>query len=137
MYTPVFVNLPVKDLDRSVRFFTALGLTFNPDFTDENATCMVLGDQVFVMLLVEPFFSRFTPKRLVDTTTHTEVLIALSAESRERVDELVDTALASGGAPAADPVEEQGMYSRSFLDPDGHHWEFGYMDPAAMGAAGD
>ena len=132
MARQLFVNLPVKDLDRSVTFFTALGLTFDPNFTDENATCMVIGDGAFVMLLVEPFFSRFTTKALADTSTQTEVIMSLMAESREQVDELVETALASGGTPAADTVEEQGMYSRSFQDPDGHVWELGFMDPAAM-----
>jgi len=130
----MFVNLPVKDLDRSVTFFTALGLTFNPDFTDENATCMVIGEDAFVMLLVEPFFSRFVTKSLADTSTHTEVIVSLMVDSRQRVDELVDTALASGGSKASDTVEEQGMYSRSFQDPDGHLWEFGYMDMSAVGA---
>ncbi len=132
MATQMYVNLPVKDLDRSVTFFTALGFTFNPDFTDENATCMVIGEDTFVMLLVESFFSRFVTKPVADATTHTEVIVSLSAESRERVDELVEKAFAAGGRPAADTVEEQGMYSRSFQDPDGHQWEFGHMDLSAM-----
>ncbi len=132
MATQMYVNLPVKDLDRSVTFFTALGFSFNPDFTDENATCMVIGENTFVMLLVEPFFSKFAVKAIADTSTHTEVIVSLSADSREQVDELVEKAFAAGGRPAADTIEEQGMYTRSFQDPDGHHWEFGYLDFAAM-----
>jgi predicted lactoylglutathione lyase len=124
----LFVNLPVKDLQRSVNFFTALGFTFNPDFTDENATCMVVGERSFVMLIVEPFFTRFTTKPVADASTHTEVIMTVSADRREQVDELVQTALAHGGSPAGDPVEEDQMYGRSFHDPDGHVWEFRWMD---------
>ncbi|MCU1557215.1 MAG: Glyoxalase-like domain protein [Microbacteriaceae bacterium] len=96
MSTKIFVNLPVKDLDRSKAFFGALGYSFNPQFTDENAASMVIADDIFAMLLVEPFFQGFTPKPIVDATSATEVLIALSAESREEVDALVDKAVAAG-----------------------------------------
>ena len=132
MSSMMFVNLPVQDLDRSVRFFTALGFTFDPQFTDENATCMVVSDTAYVMLLVEPFFSRFTTRPIADARRHTEVIVSLSAESPAQVDDLYAKALAAGGSEAAAPVQEDGMYSRSFQDPDGHLWEFGYMD---MGAA--
>jgi predicted lactoylglutathione lyase len=127
-----FVNLPVQDLRRAVDFWRGLGFAFNRQFTDDNATCMVISDQACVMLLVEKFFSTFTTRDITDTTTHAEVIMALSAESREDVDTLVDKALATGGSPANDPQEEEFMYSRSFHDPDGHLWELVYMDPAAL-----
>ncbi|MDV6012873.1 VOC family protein [Haloechinothrix sp. LS1_15] len=133
MSRKMFVNLPVADLTKSVEFFTALGFTFDPNFTDENATCMIVGQDAFVMLLVRDFFDGFTKKSICDTTSHTEAIIALSAEHREQVDTLVDTALASGGAPSNEPMEMPGMYGRSFADLDGHLWEVMYMDPAAMG----
>jgi predicted lactoylglutathione lyase len=131
MSTTIFVNLPVKDLQKSVDFFTQLGFEFNPDFTDEKATCMIVGEESFVMLLVEDFFTTFTKKSLCDAATHTEAIIALSAESRQRVDELADKALAVGGQPSKDALDEGGMYGRSFQDLDGHLWEVMYMAPGA------
>ena len=98
MATQIFVNLPVKDLNRSVEFFTRLGYKFDPQFTDENATCMIVGENIFVMLLVESFFKTFTKKELCDATKSTEVLVCLSAESRVQVDELVAAAVAAGGS---------------------------------------
>ncbi|CAN5605443.1 VOC family protein [soil metagenome] len=133
MAPKVFINLPVKDLDETVRFFTALGFEFNPQFTDENATCMNLNEGAFVMLLVEPFFQSFTKKALADATTHTEAIMALSADSRAEVDELADKALAAGAKPSNDPMDEGPMYSRSFQDVDGHLWEVFHMDEAAIG----
>ena len=130
----LFVNLPVKNLDRSVDFFTKLGFTFDPQFTDESATQMIVGQKAFVMLLVENRFKDFTKKELVDATKHTEVIMALSAESREAVDELADKALEAGGSPANDPLEMGFMYGRSFQDPDGHLWEVVWMDPSAIDA---
>jgi uncharacterized protein len=132
MSAMIFVNLPVKDLDRSVRFFTALGFSFDPQFTDENATCMVISDSAFVMLLLEPFFSRFTTKEIADTARSTEAILSLSADSAAHVDEQYEKAIAAGGSPAGATVQEQGMYSRGFYDPDGHLWEFGFMDSSAM-----
>ena len=128
----IFVNLAVEDLDKSVEFFTKLGFTFDPRFTDEQATCMIVSDEAFVMLLVENRFKDFTKKQLCDPATHTEAILALSAESREQVDELVDTALAAGAAPANDPLDHGFMYGRSFQDPDGHIWEAIWMDPSAI-----
>ena len=128
----LFVNLAVKDLDRSVRFFTELWFTFDPQFTDETATCMNVGDTAFVMLLVENRFTDFTTKTLVDPTTHTEAIIAVSADSRAQVDELVDKALAVGGSPSNEPMDYGFMYGRSFQDPDGHLWEVMHMDPSAL-----
>lgn len=127
MSRKIFVNLPVKDLDRAVTFFTALGFRFNPQFTDENATCMIIADDSFVMLLVEPFFAGFTPKPLADAHRHTEVLVALSCDSREEVDALVASALAAGGKTPM-PARDLGfMYQHGFEDPDGHLWELAYM----------
>jgi len=131
----IFVNLAVADLSRSVDFFSRLGFTFDPRFTDESATCMVVSDEAFVMLLVEPRFKGFTKKRLVDSATHTEAILAVSAESREDVDALADTALAAGGSPANDPMELDFMYGRSFNDPDGHLWEVFWMDPGTAGSS--
>ena len=130
----LFVNLPVKDLDRSVEFFTELGFSFDPRFTDETATQMIVGDNAFVMLLVEDRFKDFTKKELADTTKQTEVIMAVSAESREGVDELADKALGAGGSPANEPLEMGFMYGRSFQDPDGHLWEVVWMDPSAIEA---
>ncbi len=127
----IFVNLAVEDLDRSVDFFTKLGFSFNPQFTDEHATCMIVSDQAFVMLLVKSRFKDFTKKDLVDSTAQTEAILALSAESREQVDELADKALEAGGTAANEPMEMDFMYGRSFNDPDGHLWELVWMDPSA------
>lgn len=131
----IFVNLAVKDLDRSVQFFTKLGFTFDPRFTDEQATCMIVSHEAFVMLLVEGRFQDFTKKELADPARQTEAIMAVSAESRAQVDELADTALASGGSAANEPIDMDGfMYGRSFQDPDGHLWEVVWMDPAALAA---
>jgi predicted lactoylglutathione lyase len=121
----VFVNLPVRDLERSVAFFTALGFTFRREFTDDRATAMVVNEDAFVMLLVEDFFTTFTGQPVPDTR---EVVIALSASSAGEVDDLVGRALAAGGAKAQDKVCDGPMCGWSFLDPDGHHWELIHMD---------
>ena len=120
----VFVNLPVRDLDRSVAFFTSLGFAFHPQFIDHRATAMVVNDDAFVMLLVEDFFTTFTGQPVPATR---EVVIALSASSPAEVDDLVGRALAAGGAEAQDQVSDGVMYGWSFLDPDGHHWELIHM----------
>ena len=132
MATKIFVNLPVKDLNKSVEFFTQLGFKFNPQFTDDNATCMIVGEDIFVMLLVEKFFKTFTKKQIADATKSTEVLIALSADSRENVDKLADKAIEAGGTTYSDPQDQGWMYQRSFQDLDGHQWELIYMDMSAM-----
>jgi predicted lactoylglutathione lyase len=129
----IFVNLPVADLTRSVDFFTQLGFEFNEQFTDENATCMVLSEQACVMLLVRPFFASFTSKPVADAEQGTEAVLAVTAESRAEVDHLVDRALAGGGSPAMPPSDEGFMYGRSFYDLDGHAWEVMWMDPVAVG----
>ena len=130
----LFVNLAVDDLGRSVDFFTDLGFSFDPRFTDEQATCMIVSDEAFVMLLVENRFKDFTKKELADPTTETEAIVAVSAESREQVDEFADKALAAGGSPANDPMDMGFMYGRSFHDPDGHLWEVIWMDPSQITA---
>ncbi|GAA3867584.1 VOC family protein [Streptomyces sedi] len=134
MATMIFVNLPVKDLDKSKDFFTKLGYSFNPQFTDGNAACLVISDTIFAMLLTEEHFSTFTKKQIADTATHQETLIGLSADSRQAVDELADRALAAGATAAGDAVELEGMYGRSFFDLDGHHWEVTWIDPATAQA---
>ncbi|MDQ3778766.1 MAG: VOC family protein [Actinomycetota bacterium] len=128
----LFVNLAVEDLDRAVEFFTKLGFSFDPRFTDDTGTCMVVSDEAFVMLLTRERFKDFTKKELADPTAQTEAIVALSAGSREQVDELADRALELGGAPANDPLDMDFMYGRSFHDPDGHLWELIWMDPAAL-----
>ncbi len=130
----LFVNLAVEDLDRSVAFFTKLGFEFDARFTDETATCMVVGEDAYFMLLVKQRFADFSPNAVSDPRKETEALYAISADSRQAVDELADTALASGGSPAADPQDHGFMYGRSFYDLDGHHWEVFWMDPAAIPA---
>jgi uncharacterized protein len=132
MSTKIFVNLPVKDLNASIDFFTKLGFSFDLNFTDENATSMVIGDDIYVMLMVEPFFRTFTKKDVVDATKATETIVALGVESRARVDEIADAALASGGSEANETNDQGFMYGRSFNDLDGHLWEVVWMDPAAI-----
>jgi predicted lactoylglutathione lyase len=128
----IFVNLPVKDLNRSVKFFSQLGFTFNPQFTDETATCMVVSDDIFVMLLTEPKFKEFTPKAICDATRSTEVLVCLSCEDRGEVDEMVRKAVAAGGSTYNDPQDHGFMYAHGFQDPDGHIWEVMHMDAGAV-----
>ena len=128
----MFVNLGIESLDRSVEFFTKLGFEFDPRFTDETATCMLVGEDAYAMLVVADRFREFTKKEIADARTHAEALVALSAESREAVDELADKAIAAGGSPGADPQDHGFMYGRSFLDPDGHQWEVFWMDPVAV-----
>jgi hypothetical protein len=132
MATKIFVNLPVKNLQKSIEFFTKLGFSFNPQFTDENATCMIIGEDIFAMLLVEAFFKTFTRKEICDATKSTEAIIALSADSRERVDEITSRAIDAGGTTYREPQDHGWMYQKSFQDLDGHLWEIIYMDMNAM-----
>jgi hypothetical protein len=132
MSTKIFVNLPVKDLNRSIDFFTGLGFTFNPQFTDETATCMVVSEDIFVMLLTHDKFKTFTPKEICDATKSTEVLVCLSLESRERVGEMVRKAVTAGGSTYNDPKDHGFMYAHGFQDLDGHIWELIYMEPSAL-----
>ena len=129
----IFVNLPVKDLDKSKAFFAALGYTFNAQFTDANAACMVIQEgSIHAMLLVEDFFKTFTSKSIADTSKSTEVLLCLSCESRAEVDELVAKAKAAGGTIPGEPKDYGFMYGHGFQDIDGHLWELMYMDPNAV-----
>ncbi len=127
MTTKIFVNLPVKILDRSISFFTRLGFTFDPQFTDTTATCMIVTDDIFVMLLTEAKFKMFTPKEICDATKSTEVLMCLSLDSREKVDEMVLNAVAAGGSTYNEPQDHGFMYGHGFQDPDGHIWELVHM----------
>lgn len=131
----IFLNLPVRDLTRSMTFFSKLGFEFDPRFTDDKAACLVFGPDAFAMLLTEPFFQTFTPREICDTGRCGEGLFAFSCERRADVDALVEKALAAGGARAMPAVDHGFMYAWSFYDPDGHHWEVLWMDPRA--AAGD
>jgi predicted lactoylglutathione lyase len=128
----IFVNLPVKNLNLSVEFFTKLGFTFNQQFTDETATCMIVTDDIFVMLLTEEKFKSFTPKEICDAKKYTEVLVCLSLESRAKVDETVRKAGAAGGATYNEPQDHGFMYGHGFEDLDGHISELIYMEPSAV-----
>lgn len=132
MASKIFVNLPVKNLQKSIAFFTHLGYTFNPQFTDEQATCMLMGENIFAMLLVEARFKDFTKKAIADATKTTEVLIAIDVDTREAVDTLVKKALEAGGSTYADPMDHGWMYQHSFADLDGHQWEILYLDETAI-----
>ncbi|TDF95099.1 VOC family protein [Paenibacillus piri] len=126
----IFVNLPVKNMNASIDFFTNVGFAFNAQFTDENATCMIVSEHIYVMLLVESNFKSFIKKEIADTTRSTECILALSADSKEKVDEIVNKALSAGGTAYNEPVDHGFMYTWSFQDLDGHLWEFMYMDPS-------
>lgn len=129
--TMIFVNLPTSDLERSKTFYTALGCTINPNFTDENAAALMWSDDIFFMVLTREFFSTFTEKMVVDPATSLQAIIALSRDTRADVDATVEAGLAAGGSKARDPEDYGFMYQRSIHDPDGHLLEFTYMDPAA------
>ncbi|MFN2452418.1 MAG: VOC family protein [Candidatus Dormibacteria bacterium] len=126
----LFVNLACEDLQRSVEFFTALGFTFDPHFTDHSATCMLIGQDAYVMLLTRERFAEFAPRPLCDSKQRVETLLCVSADTREGVDEMVRTAVSAGGAAVGAAQESSFMYGRSFQDPDGHGWEVMWMDPA-------
>lgn len=129
MATQIFVNLAVNDLNKSVAFFTKLGYSFNPKFTDEKATCMIISDTIYIMLLTRPFFQTFTKKEIIDAQKSLECSICISADSKDAVNEMVDKA-AAAGATIPNPATDYGfMYQHSFADLDGHHWEFVWMDP--------
>jgi predicted lactoylglutathione lyase len=134
MHKQIYVNLPVKDLARSREFFSSLGFEFNPQFSNDQGACMIIGENIFAMLLAEPFFQGFTSKPIANARETTEVLTCLSCESREEVDALVAKALAAGGR-APNPKQDHGfMYGHGFEDLDGHVWELSYMDMGAIPA---
>lgn len=132
MATKIFVNLPVKDLKKSIEFFTQLGYSFNPQFTDETATCMIISEDIYAMLLTHEKFKAFTPKEICDATKSSEVLICLSCDSREQVDEMVSKAVAAGGTTYNQPQDHGFMYGHGYQDLDGHIWELMWMDPGAV-----
>jgi predicted lactoylglutathione lyase len=128
MSKQIFVNLPVKDLDKSKEFFGKLGFEFNPQFTDENAACMIIGENIFSMLLREDYFKTFTKKEIADSTKTTEVLLAIDVDSKEKVDEMVKKAVEAGGTLYKEPQDHGWMYYNCFADLDGHQWEIMYAD---------
>ena len=132
MATKIFVNLPVRDLKKSIDFFTKLNFTFNQQLTDETATCMIVSDDIFVMLLTHEKFKTFTPKAICDATKSTEVLVCLSCESRDHVNDMVRKAVAAGGTTYNQPQDHGFMYAHGFQDLDGHIWELVYMESSAV-----
>lgn len=132
MTTKIFVNLPIKDLKKSMEFYTKLGFANNPQFTDDTAACMVISESIFVMLLTYTKFKEFTKKEIADATKTTQVLLAIDVESKEKVDEFVKTAVAAGGSIYMNATDHGWMYQHSFADLDGHQWELGYMDMSKM-----
>ncbi len=129
MINQIYINLPVKDLDASIAFFSKMGFTFDPQFTDETGTCMTVSENIFVMLLTEDKFKTFSPKPISDATQNTEVLLSLTVNERAKVDELVRDAIRAGGTVYNDPQDYGFMYGHGFQDLDGHTWELLYMDP--------
>jgi uncharacterized protein len=128
----LFVNIPVSDLQRSITFFEALGFTFNAQFTDATATCMLVGEDAYFMLLTKERFAGFSKRPVGDPRRETGALFALSVNSRDEVDVMVQKAVAAGGSHAVEPQDHGFMYGWSFYDLDGHHWEVFWMDPAAI-----
>ncbi|ETT39895.1 glyoxalase family protein [Paenibacillus sp. FSL R5-192] len=128
----IFVNLPVQDLKKSVEFFTKVGFEFDANFTDESATCMIIGENIYAMLLVEERFQSFILKKISNAADTTEVIVALSVDSREQVDVIVQAALDAGGKPSNEPQDHGFMYGWSFQDLDDHLWEVSYMDLSAF-----
>ncbi len=134
MISQIYVNLPVKELQASIDFFSSLGFTFNEQFTNENATCMIIGENIYSMLLVEPFFQTFTRKQITNAKQSTEAIIALATDSRERVDELIRLAIKAGGSVPNDIQDHGWIYTHSFEDLDGHVWELLYIDESKLQA---
>jgi predicted lactoylglutathione lyase len=132
MASKIFINLAVKDLKKSIDFFATLGFSFNPQFTDEQATCMIIGENIFAMLVTEQRFKDFTKKEICNANKNTEVLLAMDAESKEKVDEMVKNAVDAGGSIYMEPQDHGWMYGHSFADLDGHQWEIFYMDESAI-----
>lgn len=128
----IFVNLATNDVDAAKKFFTELGYSINPQFSTDDCACVVISDTIIAMLLSKQRYADFTKKEIADSTKTSEVLICLSAESREKVDELVDRAIAAGGSATGETQDQGFMYGRAFDDLDGHTWEIMWMDPAAV-----
>ncbi len=132
MNVKLFVNIPVKDLKITKAFFSSLGFSFNPQFTNDDAACLVLGNDNYFMLLKKEFFEGFMKKQITDSSKYAEAIFSIMLDSRVKVDELVEKAMASGAKASMPPMEMDGMYGRSFEDLDGHLWEVGYMDLAMV-----
>lgn len=132
MATKIFVNLPVKDLDKSKDFFTKIGFTINNQFTDDTAACVVVSEDIYIMILTHAKYKDFTKKEIADATKTSEVLNCFSFDSKEKVNEFVDAALKAGATEPGQPVDHGFMFSRSFDDLDGHTWEAVYMDMNAV-----
>ena len=126
----IFVNLPVADISAAREFWSSLGYSFNEQFSDDKALCLMLGDSIFAMLLQRDFFQSFTDKPTIDATTAVQVLNGLAMGSRAEVDALVDAAVAAGATESRPPQDQGFMYERGFADLDGHDWEIMWMDPA-------
>lgn len=140
MIKEIFVNLPIKDLEKTKEFWATLGFSFNPQFTDDKAAALILGENIFAMLITEPFYKTFIAKKeIADSSKTSEVINAVSVENKEAVDELVDKAISSGATKYKETDDYGWMYSRSFQDLDGHLWEVLYIDitkvPENPGAA--
>lgn len=135
MATQIFVNLPVKDLEKSKAFFSSMGFAFNEQFTDEKAACLIIGENIYAMLLVEEFFRSFIKKDIADSSKFAEVINAFSVDSKDKVNELADKALAAGASQYSEPQDYGWMFSRNFQDLDGHLWEVVYTDMTAIPAA--
>ncbi|MBF4466522.1 VOC family protein [Flavobacterium sp. LC2016-12] len=132
MKTKIFLNLPVKDLNKSISFFKQLGFSFDSKFTNEKGTCLIIGENIFAMLLVEEFFKTFMQKEICNTTISTEMIAAISVESRNKVDEIISAVVQAGGKLHNEAKDYGWMYQRDFFDLDGHHWEIFYMDESQI-----
>lgn len=132
MVSKIYINLAVKDLQKSIAFFTEIGFAFNPQFTDPSAACMIIAENIFAMLVIEKRFKDFTKKEICDARKNTEVLLALDVESREKVDEIIQKAVNAGGSIYMEAQDYGWMYSHNFEDLDGHQWEIFYMDESAI-----
>jgi uncharacterized protein len=132
MASQIFLNLPVKNLDASVAFFTKMGYTFNAQFTNADATCMIVNEHIYVMLLVKKYFKTFVTKKIADAHKTVQMLVGLSFDSKEDVNKMVDAAIAAGAVEARDPLDHGFMYTRAFNDLDGHIWEMFWMDSSAV-----
>lgn len=128
METKIFLNLPVKDLNRSISFFTDLGFSFNPQFTNDKGTCLVISKHINAMLLATEFYKTFTHKEICNTDTTNEVILSVQIESREKVNEIIEKAVKAGAVEYLEAKDYGWMYYRSFFDLDGHHWEFSFID---------
>ncbi len=134
MNSKIFINLPVADLERSKKFYTTLGFTVNPQFSDDKAACIVISESIYVMLLMKPFFQTFTSKNIIDASSNVEVLNCLMGDKKEDVDDFLKKALEGGGRKSRDIRDQGFMYDVAVEDPDGHIWEYGWMNMNAVAA---